>query len=283
MTGLPSAPAFGTAMLPADTFANDVVLIAGADQLLSIAAAIEFARAGAKVALWYGADSAAADNAELRALNADYRTMAVNLLDESAIATAFDRVENELGPVSIVLCNPPLPQTQPVENLTLKLWRDVTQSIADSVFLCCTEFARRCIRSQRSGAVLNVIETMAWQGGPGTAHAAAAEAAVLNLSKTLAIEWGPDDIRVNAVAVAAFAGDDTPAARQAVRESRDLARTLPAMRLGQPHEFGWAATMLCSPYAAYTTGETFIIDGGSHLRRGMTGPAFKPVRDWAGE
>src|SRR5690606_19609728 len=120
------------------------------------------------------------------------------------------------------LCNPPLPVTAAVEQITLAQWRRGTQSIVDSVFLCCTEFARRCVSRNARGAILNVIESMAWQGAPGLAHAGAAHAAVQNLTKTFAIEWGPDDIRVNAIAVGPFAGDDTPASRQAMREERDL-------------------------------------------------------------
>ncbi|MET0380075.1 MAG: hypothetical protein ABW049_13875 [Spongiibacteraceae bacterium] len=54
VTGLNPAPPAGSAMLPADTLADGVVLIVGAQQLLSRAAAIEFARAGARVALHAG-------------------------------------------------------------------------------------------------------------------------------------------------------------------------------------------------------------------------------------
>jgi NAD(P)-dependent dehydrogenase (short-subunit alcohol dehydrogenase family) len=270
-------------MLPADTFVDDVVVIAGAEQLLSRAAAIEFARAGARVALLYSPAAAVVDIPELTALTPHAIALSVDLLDEQAVVAVFDRIEATLGGVSVLLCNPRLPATTAAEQLTLKQWRAVVQSMADAAFVCCTEFARRCIRSQRGGAILNVVETMAWQGGPGLVHASAAEAALVNMSKTLAVEWGPDNIRVNAIAVGPFRGDDTPASRQAARDGRDLAKSLPALRLGEPHEFGWTATMLCSPYAAYTSGTTFIIDGGSQIRRGIFAPSFVPVRQWAGE
>ena len=43
------------------------------------------------------------------------------------------------------------------------------------------------------------------------------------------------------------------------------ARPREARRVGQLHELGWAATYLCSPYAAYVSGHTFVIDGGYSL------------------
>ncbi|MET0378790.1 MAG: SDR family oxidoreductase [Spongiibacteraceae bacterium] len=280
-SGLPASLPFGTTMLPADTFAEDVVLITGAERILSRAAAIEFARAGAKIALAYSPGFVPEEIAALHALNAVSRDFVVDSTDEQSVAKLFDVLETQWGGVTVLLNNPALPKTSAAESLTLQQWRAGTQAISDAVFVVSAEFARRRQRAKDYGAILNVIDTMAWQGGPGLAHAATAEAGVLNLSKTLAVEWGPDDIRVNAIAVGPFRGDDTPASRQAQREGRNLAGTLPGLRLGEVHEFGWAATLLCSHYSAYTTGATFIIDGGSYLRRGISAPPFQTVRDWA--
>jgi NAD(P)-dependent dehydrogenase (short-subunit alcohol dehydrogenase family) len=286
--GLPASLPFGTAMLPADTFADDVVLITGAEGILSRAAAIEFTRAGARIALAYSPGVTPEEIPELTALNANVQNFVVDCVDVPSVAKLFDAIETNLGAVTVLLNNPRLPKLAPVETLTLQQWRAGTQAIDDAVFVVATEFARRRQSAPAGsqnppGAILNVIDTMAWQGGPGLAHASTAQAGVLNLTKTLAVEWGPDDIRVNAIAVGPFRGDETPASRQARREGRDLGRTLPALRMGEPHEFGWAATLLCSPYSAYTTGATFIIDGGSYIRRGINAPAFLPVREWARE
>ena len=53
----------------------------------------------------------------------------------------------------------------------------------------------------------------------------------------------------------------------------------PAGRLGRLHELGWAATWLCSPFAAFVTGHTLVVDGANWLRRDFVMPAFVPVRD----
>jgi Enoyl-(Acyl carrier protein) reductase len=58
--------------------------------------------------------------------------------------------------------------------------------------------------------------------------------------------------------------------------------TVPGGRVGRLHEIGWAATYLCSAYAAYLTGHTLVLDGGNWLRQGLRMPEFVPVREQPG-
>ena len=73
--------------------------------------------------------------------------------------------------------------------------------------------------------------------------------------------------------------------RTAVQRLRKLnltgsrAMCVPGGRVGRPHELGWAATYLCSPFAAYLTGHTLVLDGANWLRRGLRMPEFVPVAD----
>ena len=46
-----------------------------------------------------------------------------------------------------------------------------------------------------------------------------------------------------------------------------------------PHELGWAATYLCSPFASYVTGETLVVDGANWQRRGLKMAPVVPVKD----
>jgi NAD(P)-dependent dehydrogenase (short-subunit alcohol dehydrogenase family) len=274
----PSLPA-GTAMLPADTFAGDVVLITGAGTL-AIAAAIEFARAGARVVVRGLADGALA-GADA-ALSQRVLGIEFDVCDPDRVKEAFDTLESSVGAVSVLVNHAGSARMAASERQTLGEWRTQTAPVLDGTFVCATEYARRRIAAGRRGAVLNVVETT-FNGNPGTAAASAARAAVFNLTQSLAVEWAADDIRVNAIAPGLFEGDDTPAHRFARREGVDAAKTVPAHRLGSPQEFGWAASFLCSPYPAYMTGALFVIDGANSLRRGISGPPFQPVRRWAFE
>ena len=61
-----------------------------------------------------------------------------------------------------------------------------------------------------------------------------------------------------------------------------ISRRSPAGRLGRLHELGWAATWLCSPFAAFVTGHTLVVDGANWLRRDFVMPEFVPVRQQIG-
>jgi NAD(P)-dependent dehydrogenase (short-subunit alcohol dehydrogenase family) len=259
-------------MLPADTFSTSVALVT-TNSHLGHAMALEFARAGARVAIALGPlGMPASGNAEV-----DQRIQGFDFdpCSESSVRNAFSRIEETLGPVSLLLNNPTAMVMAAVETLDLVGWRAHTQPILDGAFVCSAEFARRRRQVGEGGAVLNLVEPVG-PGGTGTG-------ALINLTQTLAVEWAADDIRVNAIAPGLFEGDDSPALRQAARTGRNPAGTVPAMRLGQAHEFGWAATYLCSPYAAYITGAVFVIDGANCLRRGISGPPFTATREWAVE
>ena len=158
-------------------------------------------------------------------------------------------------------------------------WRAVERIVLDGTFFCSQELHRRNAGTGSSGAIVNIATTAALTGGPGMAHSAAAKAGVVALTKTLAVEWASAGIRVNAIAPGLFPHDDLPDAIKAARdESLDASRQ-PAGRVGQPHELGWAATWLCSPYASFVTGHVLVVDGGNWLRRDFAMPPVTPISD----
>jgi NAD(P)-dependent dehydrogenase (short-subunit alcohol dehydrogenase family) len=99
---------------------------------------------------------------------------------------------------------------------------------------------------------------------------------------SLAVEWAPDDIRVNGLVPGLFPHDDHPEAIRAIlagQSEAERGRRIPGGRVGRLQELGWAATYLCSPFAAYLTGHWLVLDGASWLRRNALMPEFTPVRD----
>ena len=277
---LPEPPPLGTAMLPAGTFAGMVVMVTGGGTGLGKAIGVEFARLGAAVAVV--SRDAAHGTAGVSAMEAvGGRAVAVgaDVRDPESVANAFETVEQELGPVAVLVNNAAGNFTARAEAMSANAWRSVTGIVLDGTFFCSTEFARRRIGAGGGGVVLNIGATYAWTGGPGTAHSAAAKAGVTNLTQSLAVEWAPHGIRVNCLAPGLFPHDDLPPRLRRGRTEADDARRVPAGRVGRPHELGWAATYLCSPYATYLSGHTLVLDGANWLRRGLRMPAFTPVAD----
>lgn len=275
---LPAPPLLGTSMLPPDTYAGQVVVVTGGGTGLGKAMATEFARLGAAVAI----ASRKSEHRErgvlaLKALGTKAIGVELDVRDEEAVAATFDQVERELGPADVLVNNAAGNFPSQAVKLSANAWRSVVDIVLNGTFLCSTEFARRAFERDAPGAILNIGATYSWTGGPGTAHSAAAKAGVTNLTQSLAVEWAPKGIRVNCLAPGLFPHDDLPEVLRR-RQNPDVdARRIPAGRVGQPHELGWAATYLCSPFAVYLTGHTLVLDGGNWLRRGLTMPEFVPI------
>jgi NAD(P)-dependent dehydrogenase (short-subunit alcohol dehydrogenase family) len=279
--GLSEPPPIGTAPLPPDTFRDRVVVVTGGGTGLGKAIAVEFARLGATVAvISRKPEHRAAGVAAVEAAGGKGVEASCDVRRAEEIAAAFDHVESAAGPVDVLVNNAAGNLPVPAEDLSPNAWRAVTQIVLDGTFLCSTELARRAIAAGRGGAILNIAATYAWTGGPGAAPSAAAKAGVVNLTQTLAVEWAPFDIRVNAIAPGLFPHEDMPEhMRVGERNEAAWAGSVPAGRVGRPHELGWAATFLCSPYAAYVTGHTLVVDGANWLRRSFRMPPFEPIRE----
>jgi NAD(P)-dependent dehydrogenase (short-subunit alcohol dehydrogenase family) len=280
--GTPEPPPIGTAMLPRDTFTGEVVMVTGGGTGLGKAIAVEFGRTGAAIAIVSrSAEHRARGIEAVEAAGARAIGVEMDVREPEQVARAFDVVEGQLGGVGVLVNNAAGNFPVAAEELSPKGWRSVTDIVLNGTFNCSRELAVRRIAAGKPGAILNIGATYAWTGGPGAAHSAAAKAGVVNMTMTLAVEWAPYGIRVNCLCPGLFPHEDMPAHMTANRPEgyAEAGKTIPAGRVGRPHELGWAATYLCSPFASYVTGETLVVDGANWQRRGLKMPPVVPVKD----
>jgi len=282
---LPAPPPEGSSPLPADTFAGRSVLVTGGGTGLGRAIAVEFARLGAAVTV-ASRDGAhrAAGVAAVEAAGGRGVEVACDVRDPAQVAAAFDAAEAACGPLDVVVNNAAGNFPVPAEDLSPNGWRAVTQIVLDGTFFGCRELGRRRIADGRPACVLNVGAAYAWTGGPGFAPSAAAKAGVKNLTETLAVEWGPYGIRVNGLVPGLVPHPDEAAhiTEGVPGRGEGEDRRSPGHRVGEPRELGWAAVFLCSPWASYVTGHTFVVDGANWQRRHLLMPEFAPVREQLG-
>ena len=277
---LPEPPALGARMLPEDTYAGRVVLVTGGGTGLGRAMAVEFGRLGAAVAVASrSAEHRASGVAAVEETGGTAYGVEVDVREPEAVAAAFAEVAEALGPVDVLVNNAAANFPVPAADLSPNGWRAVERIVLDGTFFCSQELRRSVVARRGDGAIVNIATTAALTGGPGMVHSAAAKAGVVSLTKTLAVEWAADGIRVNAIAPGLFPHDDLPDAIKAARDDSVDASRQPAGRVGQPHELGWAATWLCSPYAAFVTGHVLVVDGGNWLRRDFAMPPVTPIID----
>ena len=282
--GLPVPPAVGAHALPLGTYDRKTVVVTGGGTGLGKAIAIEFARLGASVAILSRDEThRSAGLAAVEALGGSHVAVPCDIRDPAVIASAFDTVTNSLGLPDVLINNAAGNFPVPAEDMSPNAWRTVTDIVLNGTFFCSREFGRRHIEAETPGSIVNIGAAYAWTGGPGFAHSSAAKAGVKNMTETLAVEWGPYGIAVNGLVPGLFPHDDESADIKSVPERRKSeAKRSPAHRVGQPHELGWAATFLASPFARFVSGHTMVVDGANWQRRAMLMPEFVPIRDQLG-
>lgn len=283
LPGLPAPPPLGASALPAGTYHGKVVVVTGGGTGLGKAIAAEFARLGASlVVASRKPEHLAAAEAALSPLG-PVRAVACDIRDADQIATAFDAATEAFGPPDVLVNNAAANFPSPAEDLSPNAWRTVVDITLNGTYLCTREFARRHLAASTPGSIVNVGASYAWTGGPGFAHSAAAKAGVKNMVETLAVEWGPYGIQVNGLVPGLVPHEDMTADIVGnLARNRSHAASQPALRVGLPRELGWAATFLASPYGAFISGHTLVVDGANWQRRHLTNPEVIPVRDQLG-
>jgi peroxisomal 2,4-dienoyl-CoA reductase len=122
--------------------------------------------------------------------------------------------------------------------------------------------------------IINISATLQCPATYYQVHASAAKAAVDSITRSLALEWGPYKIRVVGIAPGPIA--DTPGTTKLAPNmdssggsggtvSNLIEQGIPLGRMGTATEIGHAAVFLCT--SKYTTGDTFIVDGGEWLHK----------------
>jgi len=283
--GLPEPPDLGANALPLGTFDGQTVIVTGGGTGLGKAIAIEFARLGARIAI-LSRDEAhrAAGVSAVEAIGARAIGVSCDIRKPEDVTSAFDAVEQSLGLADVLVNNAAGNFPVPAEDMSPNAWRTVTDIVLNGTFYCSREFGRRHLASETPGNIINIGAAYAWTGGPGFAHSSAAKAGVKNMTETLAVEWGPYGLRVNGLVPGLFPHEDETANIRSVPDRRKSeALRSPAHRVGQPHEFGWAATFLASPFASFVSGHTLVVDGANWQRRAMLMPEFVPIREQLGK
>jgi NAD(P)-dependent dehydrogenase (short-subunit alcohol dehydrogenase family) len=284
LTGLPPPPPVGATALPAGTFDGECVFVTGAGTGLGKAIASEFARLGASIVIASRkAEHLDAGRAAIDAVGAPVHVVTCDIREPEQIAAAFDAAEQAFTIPGVLVNNAAANFPVPSEDMSPNAWRTVVDITLNGTFLCAREFGRRHIAAGTPGSIINVGASYAWTGGPGFAHSAAAKAGVKNLTETLAVEWGPYGIQVNGLVPGLFPHEDMTADIQGnLQRTDDKDVCQPAMRVGQRHELGWAATFLASPYARFISGHTLVVDGANWQRRTLTNPPVVTVREQMG-
>ena len=267
-------------MLAEGTSAGRAAIVTGGGTGLGRAIALELARLGAAVVVAGRRPEPLAETVSLVAgVGGRAHAQPTDVRQPEQVGALVSSAVEHFGRVDVLVNNAAGNFVARAQDLSPNGWRAVVAIVLDGGFLCAQAAARRMIEQGDGGAILSVLASYAWTGGPGTVHSAAAKAGLLAMTRTLAVEWAPHRIRVNAITPGPTDTEGAGAALWPTEEDRDrVAATVPVGRLARPEEVAWWAAALCSRYADYITGENLTIDGGHWLEQESYLPALERAR-----
>jgi len=190
--------------------------------------------------------------------------------DPDQVQRLVDTTRERFGRVDCLINNAAGNFVCATKDLTPNGWNAVVNIVLNGTFYCCRAAGNAMIADGKGGAILNIVASYAWTGGPGTAHSAAAKAGVVSLTQTLAAEWGRHGIRTNALSPGIV---NTPGSAERLFPTGEIrsaiASRVPLQRLGTEDEVASAAAFLLSDEAAYVNGAVLVADGGLWLNPGL--------------
>jgi 3-oxoacyl-[acyl-carrier protein] reductase len=234
-----------------------VVLITGSSRGLGRAMAIRFGKAGAKVAVAYLVQKAAAEETARLVETAGGRTLihALDVRSAESVDRLVEKILKQWDRLDVLIHSAGVTADAPLIKMTEAQWDEVVETHLTGAFLCMKRVGR-VMQEQQEGQIVNILSWAGRVGRAGQANYAAAKAGLAALTKTAAMEWGRYNIRVNAV-VPGFMETDmtqplTPSQREAI-----LAENLIGRSAG-PEEAAEFVYRLCESLCI--SGQVFQLD-----------------------
>lgn len=240
-----------------------VAVVTGSGRNIGRATVLAMAREGARVVVNARQNREEAETVarEARELGAEAMVVLANVSDEAQVDRMFQRVLERWGRVDILVNNASIRPHTPFLETTTEEWRQVLGVDLDGTFFC-TRAAIPSMMQNRWGRVIFMSADGTFNGAPMRIHIAAAKMALIGMARSLATEFAPYNITVNVLSPSKI---NTTRVLSWYPEPHNFgdATGIPLARFGEPEEVAGACVFLASDEAAYITGQTLHINGGS--------------------
>lgn len=226
-----------------------VVLVTGGSRGIGLATARRFTSLGDRVAVTYNSTPPPED----------VLGIPCDVSDTASVEAAFTRIEDELGPVEVLVSNAGITRDMLLLRMGEEDFAEVVNTNLTGAYRVAKRATQGMLRARR-GRIVFVGSVVALLGSAGQANYAAAKAGLVGLARSLARELASRSITVNVVAPGPVETDMTAALSDERRIA--LSAAVPLARMASPDEVAGVIAFLASQDAGYITGAVIPVDGG---------------------
>lgn len=239
-------------------FAGRVALVTGGAKGIGRAVSRELAGRGARVAVNYlsGEKEARSLVGELAPPGLAVRA---DVTKEDEVAAMAREVGRALGPVDLLVNNAGYYVLAAHDRLTPEIWRKTVDVNLTGAYLV-TWSVKDSMIARKFGRIVNMSSISALAPRPWSMAYAASKAGLVSLTQGCAAAFAAHNIRVNAVAPGLVETEMLHRSPQDLVE--DLRKQTPIQRIGTPEEIAKLVAFLLSEDSSFTTGQTWVADGG---------------------
>ncbi len=243
--------------------ADKVAVVTGSTRGIGKAIAVEMATLGARVVISSRkVDACKRVAAEINAAEGEAIAIPCNISKKAALINLFAKTRKAWGRIDILVSNaavnPHLGSAMEIPDRAFEKIMDANvksnQWMAQMVG---PEMAKR-----KDGAIIIISSVGGLRGSSILGAYAISKAANMQMARNLAVELGPSNVRVNCIAPGLVKTDFARALWENPRHAKKRLAETPLRRLGEPRDIAGIAIYLASEAGAWTTGQTFVVDGG---------------------
>jgi acetoacetyl-CoA reductase len=214
---------------------------------------------GYKVAATYAGNDDAANKFNAETGISVYK---FNVADFEACAIAVKQIENDLGPVDVLVNNAGITRDGVMRKLDPHMWKEVIETNLGSCYNMCNAVFTG-MTDRKFGRIVNIGSINGQAGQYGQVNYAAAKSGIHGFTKALAQEGARKNVTVNAIAPGYIDTDMVRAVPADVLKKIEAG--IPVGRLGKASEIARGILFLVADEGGFVTGSTLSINGGQHM------------------
>ena len=242
---------------------DNVALVTGGGHGIGMAIGKVLADAGANLCVnGTSSEKLEKSKAEFAKVGVDVYTIPFDVSNEKDVDQGISRIENEIGPVDILINNAGIIKRVPILDMPISDYRQVIDIDLVGPLIVSKRVVPNMIK-KRAGKIINICSLMSIYGRHSVSAYAAAKGGLKLLTHSMTCEWAKYNIQINGVAPGYIATDQTAPIREGNHPFNDLVMSrTPAGRWGEPEDIGNAALFLSSKASNFVNGHLLFVDGG---------------------